>query len=169
MENYKNPNSVLVVIHNESGEILLLERTQAVRGFWQSVTGSLEKNETPETCALREVAEETGFCANLKNLKPWHQKNRFRIFSCYQKRYAPGVLENTEYVFSLQIPKATKIALNPLEHLTFQWLPWQRAARLAFSPSNRDAILYWARIFKDNGAFYAPFSKAAFLWKSPYF
>ena len=152
MEKYKNPFSVLVIIHNEAGEILLLERTQNLRGFWQSVTGSLEENESPQHCAIREVFEETGFHAAPQNLKPWHQKNRFRIFECYQKRYAPGVVENTEYVFSLQMPKATPIFLNPAEHVAFQWLPWQRAAKMAFSPSNRDAILY-LRIFNDNGDF----------------
>lgn len=151
---YKNPFSVLVVIHNKSGEILLLERAQNPRGFWQSVTGSLEENETPETCALREVFEETGYRANIQSLKTWHQKNRFRIFDCYQKRYAPGITENTEYVFSLEVPKTVPI-LNPMEHQAFQWLPWQSAARLAFSPSNRDAILY-LQIFRDNGAFYLP-------------
>ena len=43
---YKQPVSVLVVIHNLAGEILLLERADRA-GFWQSVTGSLEKGENP--------------------------------------------------------------------------------------------------------------------------
>ena len=57
---YKNPESVLVVIYDAvSHEVLMLQRQDDV-DFWQSVTGSLEKNETPRDTALREVLEETG-------------------------------------------------------------------------------------------------------------
>ncbi len=40
----KYPVSALVVLHDEDGNILLIERT-APQGFWQSVTGSLEEGE----------------------------------------------------------------------------------------------------------------------------
>ncbi len=139
---FKNPYSVLVIIHNEINEVLLLERAQNARGFWQSVTGSLEKNETIVQCAKREVFEETGFAAPLNQLKCWRQTNRFRIFECFQQRYAPGVIENTEYVLSLNIAQKTPIVLNPKEHLAFQWLPWNQAGKMVFSPSNRNAIMY---------------------------
>jgi dATP pyrophosphohydrolase len=56
---YKRPESVLVVIHTPTLEILLLERADHP-GWWQSVTGSLEQDETPTQAARREVEEETG-------------------------------------------------------------------------------------------------------------
>ena len=55
----KYPVSALVVLHDEDGNILLIERT-APQGFWQSVTGSLEEGERIEETAWREVWEETG-------------------------------------------------------------------------------------------------------------
>ena len=56
----KIPESVLVVIHTDELDVLLLERADAP-GFWQSVTGSKDSlaESLVETC-VREVAEETG-------------------------------------------------------------------------------------------------------------
>jgi NAD+ diphosphatase len=56
----KLPVSVLVVVHTEALDVLLLERA-ARAGFWQSVTGSLDRPGEPlEAAAAREVREETG-------------------------------------------------------------------------------------------------------------
>ena len=59
MTGFKQPVSVLVVIHTLAGEVLLLERARHP-GFWQSVTGSRENGESARTTAWREVREETG-------------------------------------------------------------------------------------------------------------
>jgi len=56
---YKIPISILVVIFNEKNECLLLKRKDR-ENFWQSVTGSIEENESPYEAAKREVEEETG-------------------------------------------------------------------------------------------------------------
>ena len=45
MTGYKQPLSVLVVIHTPALAVLLLERA-AHPGYWQSVTGSQEEGET---------------------------------------------------------------------------------------------------------------------------
>lgn len=44
------------LITNPQGEVLMMFR----RGFWDLPKGKLDPGETPEACALREVAEETG-------------------------------------------------------------------------------------------------------------
>ncbi|MEH6406887.1 MAG: NUDIX hydrolase [Leeuwenhoekiella sp.] len=44
------------MVHNDKGEILFIYRN----GKWDLPKGKLEKNETIEECALREVWEETG-------------------------------------------------------------------------------------------------------------
>ena len=49
------------VVKNEKKEILMIYR----KGKWDLPKGKLDKKETPEECAVREVKEETG----LKNLK----------------------------------------------------------------------------------------------------
>ncbi len=59
MQQFRRPESVLIVIHTQGGEFLLLERRRPP-GFWQSVTGSLEWGEAADVAARREVIEETG-------------------------------------------------------------------------------------------------------------
>lgn len=137
---YKRPVSVLVVIHTTKLDVLLLERA-AHRGFWQSVTGSQEENETLIETASREVAEETGLDSTQFHLSDWQQTNTFEIFPEWRHRYAPGVTQNTEHVFSLELPGCLPIRISPREHLAYEWLPIGQAAERCFSWSNRDAIL----------------------------
>lgn len=49
------------IVVNPNNEILMILR----RGYWDLPKGKLDPNETIETCALREVMEETG----MQNLK----------------------------------------------------------------------------------------------------
>ncbi len=136
---HKQPVSVLVVIHSPDHQILLLERA-AHPGYWQSVTGSREGDEALIDTAVREVAEETGIVATVEQLVDWQQTNTYEIFPEWRHRYAPGVTENAEHVFSLEIPRDTPIRIAPGEHLDHCWLPLDEAAAKVFSWSNRDAI-----------------------------
>jgi dATP pyrophosphohydrolase len=140
MSKYKRPVSVLVVIHTPALDVLLLERASHP-GYWQSVTGSQEDNETLNGTAHREVFEETGLDSRRFKMNDWHQTNVFEIFPEWRHRYAPGITRNTEHVFSLEIPARQTITLAPDEHLAYAWHPWQEAAKHCFSWSNREAIL----------------------------
>lgn len=136
----KLPRSVLVVVHT-ADEVLLLERASRA-GFWQSVTGSLERaNEPYEAAAARELREETGIDAAAGRLKRWDVAYTFEIYAHWRHRFAPGVTHNTERVFSFELSARAPVALAPQEHTAFAWLPWREAARKCFSWSNRDAIL----------------------------
>jgi len=137
---YKQPVSVLVLIHTPALEILLLERASHP-GYWQSVTGSREEGEELAETAVRELEEETGLCAATEDLLDWRLSNRFEIFQEWRYRYAPGVSHNTEHVYSLCLPAPCEVRLSPEEHLASRWLPWKQAARQVFSWTNRDAIL----------------------------
>jgi dihydroneopterin triphosphate diphosphatase len=138
---YKIPVSVLVVIHTPALDVLLMERAPWP-GYWQSVTGSVDREDEPlaET-AVREVTEETGIDARKHRLVDWDIRNRFEIYRLWQSRYAPGVTHNTEHVFGLTVPERLPVRLEPSEHSRYLWLPWQEAAEKCFSWSNRDAIL----------------------------
>ncbi|HRD92130.1 MAG TPA: dihydroneopterin triphosphate diphosphatase [Accumulibacter sp.] len=140
MSQYKLPVSVLVVIHTPELLVLLLERA-AHAGYWQSVTGSQEAGESLVETATRELSEETGITATAAELRDWKLTNRYEIFAEWRHRYAPGVLHNTEHVFSLQVPNPRPVTVAAGEHLGYCWLPWREAAARCFSWSNRDALL----------------------------
>lgn len=141
---YKQPVSVLVVIHTPQLDVLLLERA-GNPGLWQSVTGSREGDEALAITALREVAEETGIHATPEALIDWRLANRFPILQRWRARYAPGVTHNTEHVFSLCVPAIVPVRIAPDEHTAAGWLPWDEAAGKVFSWTNRDAIHLVAR------------------------
>jgi len=122
----------------------LIERADRV-GFWQSVTGSLDRSdEDLAQAATREVFEETGIAVDqlpadaLRNL---HHQIEYEIYPEWRFRYAPGVTRNTEHWFALQVPENTSIQLSPREHVAYEWLPFAEAAQKCFSPSNGEAIL----------------------------
>jgi dATP pyrophosphohydrolase len=148
---FKIPRSVLVVIHTPALEVLLIERADKP-GYWQSVTGSLDREDEPlrETC-VREVREETGIVIGspavpATALADWQFENLYEIYPVWRHRYAPGVTHNTEHVFGLTVPDGTAITLNPREHLAQGWWPWREAADRCFSPSNAEAILHLPRM-----------------------
>ena len=137
----KLPVSVLVVVHTEEREVLLLERASRA-GFWQSVTGSLDRTDEPlALAAAREVREETGIDAASGALSRWPIANTFEIYARWRHRFAPGVTHNTEHVFGLKLARRLPVTLAPDEHIAFRWLPWREAASQCFSWSNRDAIV----------------------------
>lgn len=136
---YKHPVSVLVIIHTADLQVLLLERADHP-GYWQSVTGSQDQDETLLQTAIREIKEETGIEATCYELTDWHIENQYEIFQEWRWRYAPGVTHNTEHVFGLKVPKVTPISIAIREHLRCIWLPWQEAAQKVFSWSNAQAI-----------------------------
>jgi dihydroneopterin triphosphate diphosphatase len=138
---YKIPRSVLVVIHTPALEVLMMERA-SWPGFWQSVTGGLDREDEPyRDAAIREVREETGIDATKYELADWGIEREFEIFLQHRARYAPGVTRNLEHVFSLEVPRLLEVRLEPVEHVRYQWLPYRDAAALTISWSNRDAIL----------------------------
>ena len=137
----KIPVSVLVVVHIRAREVLLLERL-ARAGFWQSVTGSLDREDEPlEAAAAREVLEETGIDTSTGRLRRWNVVSTFEIYAQWRHRFAPGVLHNTEYLFSLELPARQGVRISSAEHRAFDWLPAATAASKCFSWTNRDAIL----------------------------
>ena len=140
LRRHKIPRSVLVVIHTPGLDVLLIERADHP-GYWQSVTGSLDRDdEDILEAARREVMEETGIDAAEHQLTDWCVQNVYDIYPQWRWRYAPGVTRNTEHVLGLLVPGRLAVRLAPREHTAFQWLPWREAAVCCFSPSNAAAI-----------------------------
>ena len=140
----KIPISVLVVIYKSNRDVLLIERADRT-GFWQSVTGSLDTlDEDLALAAAREVFEETGIAVDqlpkgaLQNM---HHQIEYEIYPEWRFRYQAGITRNTEHWFALQVPEDTEVRLSPREHVAYEWLPYEAAAKKCFSPSNGEAIL----------------------------
>ena len=133
---FKRPESVLVIVYTVELDVLLICRQSPV-GFWQSVTGSLEHKENPRDAAQRELFEETGILQEVLD----HRVQRvFPIKAGWQKRYAPGVSENLEHEFSVQLPTRCAVTLDPTEHSDYQWMPLVEAIAKVSSRSNRSAL-----------------------------
>ena len=136
----KLPVSVLVIVHTPALEVLLLERA-ARPGYWQSVTGSLDRADEPlEDAAARELREETGVHVAVSSLERWHVAYTFEIYAQWRHRFAPGTTHNIEHAFSVELPRSRPVALAADEHTAYRWLPWRDALEQCFSWSNRDAI-----------------------------
>ncbi len=137
---YKRPESVLVLVYAKSGKVLLLRR-KTPDFFWQSVAGSLEWGEAPRAAAARELQEETGLSA--ADVVDCETVNRYLIYPMWRHRYAPGVIENTEYVFRLRLERPCDVRLDTREHREYQWLAAAEAAAAVGSHTNRTAIERW--------------------------
>jgi dATP pyrophosphohydrolase len=137
---FKRPESVLVVVYTRTGKVLLLKRADDP-DFWQSVTGSLSWEETePRQAAARELREETGLEAT-EDLRDLQLTNRYPILPRWRPRYAPEVMENTEYAFALELPGEILITMNPAEHAGHGWFTFDEAAGKAASWTNREVII----------------------------
>jgi dihydroneopterin triphosphate diphosphatase len=134
---YRRPESVLIVIHTNGGEFLLLERRRPP-GFWQSVTGSLEWGEFADDAARREVIEETGITQGVLVNLQWTQV--YDILPAFGKVYAPGVSRNLEHAFSLRLAQRVPVTLSDSEHAQFRWASGVEAAALVSSSTNRIII-----------------------------
>jgi dihydroneopterin triphosphate diphosphatase len=137
LQQFRRPESVLVVIYTEGGEYLLLERRRPP-GYWQSVTGSLEWGELADAAARREVIEETGITQGVLVNLQWTQV--YEILPVFGKRYAPGVTRNLEHAFSLRLPQRVPVTLSDTEHAEFRWVPALQALETVSSSTNRNVI-----------------------------
>jgi dihydroneopterin triphosphate diphosphatase len=142
---FKRPESVLVVVYTRTGKVLLLRRADHPE-FWQSITGSMEwGDEQPAETAARELREETGITVEPQALTDWQIQQRYVLFPQWRYKYAPGVTENTEHFFSLELPDEQSVTVSPGEHLEYLWLPFEQAIERVFSWTNRDALLHILR------------------------
>ena len=137
---YKNNQSVLVVIYAENTRRVLMLQRRDDPDFWQSVTGSLETDETPTETAIREVWEEVRLKIEAKStaLFDCDESIEFEIFPHFRYKYAPNVTHCREHWFLLAVEQEFTPELT--EHLAFQWVLPTRAIQMTKSPNNAEAI-----------------------------
>ena len=137
---YKNNQSVLVVIYAKSTNRVLMLQRQDDSTFWQSVTGTLEANETPRTTAIREVGEEVGLKIEESSTALFDCKEsiEFEIFPHFRYKYAPNVIQCHEHWFLLAVEQEFEPILS--EHLAYQWVSPEQAIQMTKSSNNAEAI-----------------------------
>lgn len=104
----------------------IFHRCEAKGDYWQPITGNVEADETPEQCALREVAEEAGVQADPSDLTP-----RLEVQDWQREgtRFA-------EHVFGLRC-KGERITISG-EHRAAEWVGVAEAlARFHFEGNRR--------------------------------
>ena len=122
--------TVSVVPVGADGRVLLLRRSPARGGFWQQVTGRLERGESPDEAARRELREETG--ADVP-VEPLGYRHAFALDPDLN-RVRPGalvVVEETAY--AARLPAGFSARLSD-EHTEHAWLtPDEAVKRLRFA------------------------------------
>lgn len=137
-QEYRRPVSVLVVVHSDDGQVLLLRRSRPF-DFWQSVTGSLKEGESHADAASRELFEETGL-TNEGTLTNSGVIRKFDIDPRWRNRFEPGVVENVEFEWRYCLPGKLNIVLDVAEHSEYCWLPIDEAIEKVWSWTNKDAL-----------------------------
>ena len=147
MMQYKNNQSVLVVIYaKDTNRVLMLQR-QDDPDFWQSVTGTIESGETPKNTAVRELWEEVRLeiSENSTALFDCKESIEFEIFPHFRYKYAPNVTHCREHWFLLAMEQEFEPVLS--EHLAYQWVFPEQAIQMTKSSNNAEAIRKY--ILKD--------------------
>ena len=140
MMQYKNNQSVLVVIYaKDTNRVLMLQR-QDDPDFWQSVTGTIESGETPKNTAIRELWEEVRLeiSENSTALFDCKESIEFEIFPHFRYKYAPNVTHCHEHWFLLAVEQEFEPILS--EHLAYQWVSPEQAIQMTKSSNNAEAI-----------------------------
>ncbi len=117
VEHAADVQSVLVAVLRRSSsgtEALLLRRTPARGGFWQTVTGRIEAGETPLDAAQREAFEETGFQNPVSDLGYAHSFVRM-----------DRVVQET--CFALWARPDAAVRMDPNEHDDQRWTSLAKA------------------------------------------
>lgn len=138
MSHHRRPESVLVVVYTDSGDVLLLKRAQPFE-FWQSVTGSLLPVETHAAAAGRELAEETGL-RDEGAMTYTGISRQFVIDPRWRNRFGPGVVENVEYEYRYRTADRVTIQMSSQEHSYNVWLPVSEAIDRVWSWTNKAAL-----------------------------
>ena len=147
MMQYKNNQSVLVVIYTKDTNRVLMLQRQDDPDFWQSVTGTIESGEKPKKTAIRELWEEVRLeiSKNSTALFDCNESIEFEIFPHFRYKYAPNITHCKEYWFLCEMEKEFIPVLS--EHLAYQWVSPEQAIQMTKSSNNAEAIRKY--ILKD--------------------
>ncbi len=111
---------IVVFLKNSKGLKFLL--LQGGNGIWNFPKGHLEKNETLEQAALREVWEETGL-----KIKKINKKFKEKIFYYFQQKQKNRKQKIYKIVYFFLAQSYSKKVRLSYEHKKFIWASYEKA------------------------------------------
>ncbi len=122
--------TVSVVPVGADGRVLLLRRSADRGGFWQQVTGRVERGESPDQAARRELLEETG--ADVA-VRPLAYRHAFALDPSLNRVRSGALVLVEETAYAARLPEGFAARLSD-EHAEHAWLtPEEAVARLRFA------------------------------------
>lgn len=135
--------TVSVVALGADGRVLLLRRSAARGGFWQQVTGRIERGEAPAAAARRELREETGADVPVVPLDYHHA---FALDPALNRVRVGQLALVEETAFAARLPPGFAPTLSD-EHAEHVWAtPEEALAQLRFAGLRKAVKLAVARL-----------------------
>jgi lipoyl(octanoyl) transferase len=139
----RGDQEVVVVVRRES-ELLVMRRAPERLGYWSLVSGGLEPEEIPREAAERELLEETGLRAEVRELPVALSYSLLDDPPAIRARYGPGIETVTVHAFVADAPAGWEPTLDA-EHDVHRWCALDDALELMVYDTARDALRAGAR------------------------
>lgn len=133
----RRPEEAAVVVRRE-GAYLVLRRTPERHGYWNLVAGALEWGEEAAAAARRELREETGLVAEVRELERYAYDLADEP-SDVRARFAPEVETVQLHTFLAEAPPGWEPVLDE-EHDAYRWCSADEAVALLAYPEPREAV-----------------------------
>jgi lipoyl(octanoyl) transferase len=134
----RGDHEVVVVVRRE-GQLLVMRRAPERLGYWSLVSGGLEPEETPDVAAQRELLEETGLKAEVRELPIALSYSLLDDPPAIRARYGPGIETVTVHAFVADAPTGWEPVLDA-EHDVHRWCDLDDALELMVYDTARDAL-----------------------------
>jgi 8-oxo-dGTP pyrophosphatase MutT (NUDIX family) len=134
----RGPDEVVVVVRR-GGQFLVLRRVPERLGYWSPVAGGVEAGEIPADAARRELWEETGLEAELRELPVQLSYSLLDDPPEVRARYTPGIERITVHAFVVDAPPEWEPVLDE-EHDAHRWCEQEEAVSLFPYETLRDAV-----------------------------
>ena len=133
----RRPEEAAVVVRRE-GAYLVLRRTPERHGYWNLVAGALEWGEEAAAAARRELREETGLVAEVRELERYAYDLADEPPDV-RARFAPEVETVQLHTFLAEAPPGWEPVLDE-EHDAYRWCSADEAVALLAYPEPREAV-----------------------------
>ena len=133
---------IKVLVHDEK-RVLLLHRRPERGNFWQPITGSIERGESANDAASRELHEETG---NGAVPEAMNLTQSFMIESQYLAARYPLPIIASEVAYTAHLDSALPIRMDAEEHDEYGWFTFAEAYERIKWSDDREALEQLERV-----------------------